>query len=64
MRGARRGPPPRNNPLPCMKILPPQTMLRIRDPAPSLDFYTRALGMTLLAKLEFAEMAFTLYFLG
>ncbi|GBF96494.1 lactoylglutathione lyase [Raphidocelis subcapitata] len=41
-----------------------QTMVRIRDPAPSLDFYTRALGMTLLAKLPFPEMAFTLYFVG
>jgi catechol 2,3-dioxygenase-like lactoylglutathione lyase family enzyme len=39
-------------------------MLRIRDPTPSLDFYTRVLGMTLLAKLAFEEMAFTLYFLG
>jgi hypothetical protein len=25
---------------------PIQTMLRIRDPAASLDFYTRVLGMT------------------
>ncbi|PSC70835.1 glyoxalase I [Micractinium conductrix] len=41
-----------------------QTMLRIRDPKPSLDFYTRVLGMTLLAKLDFADMKFTLYFLG
>lgn len=39
-------------------------MLRIRDPKPSLDFYTRVLGMTLLAKLDFPSMAFTLYFLG
>jgi lactoylglutathione lyase len=39
-------------------------MLRIKDPKPSLDFYTRVLGMTLLAKLDFPEMSFTLYFLG
>lgn len=41
-----------------------QTMIRIRDPKPSLDFYTRVLGMTLLAKLDFPEMAFTLLFVG
>jgi lactoylglutathione lyase len=39
-------------------------MLRIKDPKPSLDFYTRVLGMTLLAKLDFPDMSFTLYFLG
>jgi len=39
-------------------------MLRIRDPKPSLDFYTRVLGMTLLCKLDFPEMSFSLYFLG
>ena len=41
-----------------------QTMLRIRDPASSLDFYTRVLGMTLLTKLDFPDMGFSLYFLG
>lgn len=41
-----------------------QTMLRVRDPQPSLDFYTRVLGMTLLAKLDFPSMSFTLFFLG
>lgn len=41
-----------------------QTMLRVRDPKESLDFYTRVLGMTLLAKLEFADMRFSLYFVG
>ena len=39
-------------------------MLRIRDPKPSLDFYTRVLGMTLMCKLDFPEMSFSLYFLG
>lgn len=41
-----------------------QTMMRIKDPARSLDFYTRVIGMRLLRKLDFPEMNFTLYFLG
>ncbi|KTT69471.1 lactoylglutathione lyase [Sphingomonas sanguinis] len=41
-----------------------QTMLRIRDPQPSLAFYQDVLGMTLLQKLDFAEMKFSLYFLA
>ncbi|MDX1459212.1 MAG: lactoylglutathione lyase [Marinobacter sp.] len=41
-----------------------QTMLRIKDPEASLDFYTRVLGMRLVRKLDFPEMKFSLYFLG
>ena len=41
-----------------------QTMLRVKDPERSLDFYTRVLGMTLIAKLPFPTMEFTLYFLA
>ncbi len=41
-----------------------QTMLRIRDPKPSIAFYTEVLGMTLLQKLDFTEMKFSLYFLA
>ena len=41
-----------------------QTMLRIKDPKISLDFYTRIMGMTLYRKLDFPEMKFTLYFLA
>ncbi|XP_078131080.1 lactoylglutathione lyase-like isoform X1 [Sander vitreus] len=41
-----------------------QTMLRVKDPARSLDFYTRVLGMILLQKIDFPSMRFTLYFLG
>ena len=40
------------------------TMLRIKDPAPALDFYSRVLGMRLLRRLDFAEMKFSLYFLA
>ena len=41
-----------------------QTMLRIKDPVVSLDFYTRIIGMKLYKKLDFPEMQFTLYFLA
>ncbi|MFK7159747.1 lactoylglutathione lyase [Marinospirillum sp. MEB164] len=41
-----------------------QTMLRIKDPEITLDFYTRVLGMTLVRKLDFPEMHFTLFFLA
>ena len=40
------------------------TMMRIKDPARSLDFYTRVLGMRLVRRFDFPEMKFTLYFLG
>jgi lactoylglutathione lyase len=40
------------------------TMLRVKDPAVSLDFYSRVMGMRLLRKLDFPEMKFTLYFLA
>lgn len=41
-----------------------QTMLRIKSPTRSLDFYTRVMGMTLVKRLDFPEMKFTLYFLA
>ena len=41
-----------------------QTMLRIKDPKISLDFYTRIIGMKLYRKIDFPDMQFTLYFLG
>ena len=40
------------------------TMLRVKDPAVSLDFYTRVIGMRLLRKLDFPEWTFSLYFLA
>ncbi len=39
------------------------SMLRVKDPAVSLDFYTRIMGMRVLRKLDFPEMKFSLYFL-
>lgn len=39
------------------------TMLRVKDPHQSLDFYTRVLGFTLVRKRDFAEAKFSLYFL-
>ena len=41
-----------------------QTMLRIKDPKVTLDFYTRVMGMTLVKKLDFEAMNFSLYFLA
>jgi len=41
-----------------------QTMLRIRDPEASLDFYTRVLGMTLIRRIDVPPGEFSLYFLG
>ncbi|CAN0916466.1 Lactoylglutathione lyase [Linum grandiflorum] len=41
-----------------------QTMFRIKDPKFSLDFYSRVLGMSLLKRLDFPEMKFSLYFMG
>ncbi|HEX7672529.1 MAG TPA: lactoylglutathione lyase [Bdellovibrio sp.] len=40
------------------------TMLRVRDPKTSLDFYTRILGMKLIRKVDFADWKFSLYFLA
>jgi len=40
------------------------SMLRIKDPVVSLDFYTRVMGMRVLRRLVFAEKRFSLYFLA
>ncbi len=40
------------------------TMVRIKDPAVSLAFYTRVFGMRVLRKLDFPELKFSLYFLA
>mmetsp|Transcript_24717 Transcript_24717/g.32269 ORF Transcript_24717/g.32269 Transcript_24717/m.32269 type:complete len:243 (-) Transcript_24717:408-1136(-) len=41
-----------------------QTMIRIKDPKASLDFYTRILGMSLLTAVHFDEWKFSIYFVG
>ncbi len=39
------------------------TMLRIKDPKRSLEFYQKVLGMSLISWLDFDEGGFTLFFL-
>ena len=39
------------------------TMLRIKDPAPSLDFYRNALDMQLVKTISYANAKFSVYFL-
>ena len=41
-----------------------QTMLRIKDPEISVNFYSEILGMTLLDRYDFPKMEFSLYFMG
>ncbi|MCC5795969.1 MAG: lactoylglutathione lyase [Methylophaga sp.] len=41
-----------------------QTMLRIKAPERSLRFYSEVMGMTLVKRLDFPEMAFSLYFMA
>lgn len=40
------------------------TMLRIKDPQPSLTFYHEVLGMSLLRTVEHKQAGMTLYYLG
>jgi lactoylglutathione lyase len=40
------------------------SMLRVKDPERSLEFYSRVFGMRLLRKLDFPELDFSLYFLA
>jgi lactoylglutathione lyase len=40
------------------------SMLRVKDPAVSLDFYSRVMGLRVLRRLDFPEMSFSLYFLA
>ncbi|CAA0833966.1 Lactoylglutathione lyase [Striga hermonthica] len=40
------------------------TMVRIKDPRASLDFYSRIMGMSLLKRLDFADLRFSNYYMG
>ena len=41
-----------------------QTMLRVKDPKVSLEFYCNILGMQLIHYLDFPQWKFTVYFVG
>jgi len=41
-----------------------QTMLRVKDPIQSVKYYTSNFGMKLLAKYDFPDSKFSLYFLA
>ena len=60
----RTGPGLHEDPVPETEGVFNQTMMRIKEPERSMDFYTRVMGMRLVRKLDFPEMKFTLYFLG
>ncbi|WP_372613445.1 lactoylglutathione lyase [Halomonas sp.] len=40
------------------------TMLRVKDPQASLGFYSRVFGMSVVRRLDFEAMQFSLYFLA
>lgn len=40
------------------------TMLRVKDPALSVDFYQRVFGMQVLEKIDMPAGQFTLYYIG
>lgn len=48
----------------CSNFVMQQTMLRIKEPGRSLDFYQRILGMTLVKRLDFPQWKFSLFFMG
>ncbi|XP_064402879.1 lactoylglutathione lyase-like [Halichondria panicea] len=48
----------------CNDFIMQQTMMRIRDPKASLDFYSRVMGMRLLKRVDQPSMKFTIYFMG
>jgi lactoylglutathione lyase len=55
-----RPPPPRN----ALRWSWQQTMLRVKDPTRSLGFYRGLLGFTLLDRMDFPALRFSLYFLA
>ena len=54
----------RNQPEETKDFVMQQTMLRVKDPKVSLDFYCKTLGMQLVHYLDFPQWKFAVYFVG
>eukprot|EP00298_Acanthocystis_sp_HF-20_P008546 c17743_g1_i1.p1 GENE.c17743_g1_i1~~c17743_g1_i1.p1 ORF type:complete len:200 (+),score=69.62 c17743_g1_i1:32-601(+) len=48
----------------CRDFIMQQTMIRVKDPRRSLDFYCKVLGMHLIHAKHFPQWKFSLYFVG
>ena len=53
-----------NKPSQTQDFIMQQTMIRVKDPKISLEFYCNILGMRLIHYLDFPQWNFSVYFVG